>query len=273
MCLYNNSAFLVRLEICSPHCPELSAVAGEIKNMGRNHTEVICPVPQGACKGSWCQLGGLWKSASSHPALAVGTKGHGGDKGTPQLDGCAVGRRSSLCQGPWFRQTDIQPERALCAHGCGDEQKFMGLFSLIKSRGHLRRNRLSEKGTSNGKRVVRKFMDFSTCKAEVCSLFMFVLLLTLSWDISKSLKSSHGSAITDALITQQHLSWQVTGQSAESRAQLLIWLTATWHLPPGTRSNLAPRSGNSACPGNFKHGMVLVQRGYLRTREKKTSRS
>jgi len=55
----------------------------------------------------------------------------------------------------------------------------MGLFILIKSRGHLRRNRLSEKGTSKGKCVVRKFMDFSICKAEVCSLFLFVLLLML----------------------------------------------------------------------------------------------
>lgn len=87
--------------------------------------------------------------------------------------------RQPLCQGHRFGQTDSQPERAFCAYGCGDEWKFMGLFILIKSRGHLRRNRLSEKGTSKGKCAVRKFMVFSICKAEVCSLFMVVLLLTL----------------------------------------------------------------------------------------------
>lgn len=133
-------------------------------------------------RGSRCQLAalplqlqGLWKSASSHPAPAAGTKGHC----------CWYGCVRSLLSSPSAKATGSgrlkfsQRGPFVLTYGCGDEWKFMGLFILIKSRGHLRRNRLSEEGTSKGKCVVRKFMDFSICKAEVCSLFMLVLLLTL----------------------------------------------------------------------------------------------
>lgn len=130
----------------------------------------------------------------------------------------------------------------------------MGLSVLIKSRGHLRRNRRSEKGTCKGKRVVRKFMDFSICKAEVCSLCLY-FCLSFSRDISKTLKSSHRSGIIYALITQQHLSSWVTGQPLESRDQLLGWLTATWLHPTWHSKQTNPIcSVNSARPGEFYLG-------------------
>ena len=134
----------------------------------------------------------------------------------------------------------------------------MGFFILIKSRGHLRRNRLSEKGTSKGKCVVRKFMDFSICKAVVYLCLYFCL--RFSWDVSKTLESSHGSGIIYALITQQHLSSWVMGQPLESRGHLLSWLAATWLHPTwhSEQTNFI-YSVNSACPGKFKHGVVLVK--------------
>lgn len=84
MHLYNNSIFLDRLATGSPTVPpaKLGAMAGKIKNVGKNHTEVICPFPRGAPRGSQClpaaaplQLRSLWKSASPHAAGASGTKG------------------------------------------------------------------------------------------------------------------------------------------------------------------------------------------------------
>lgn len=220
MCLFNNSAFLVRLEVCSPPVPWAQGSGGEIKNTGKNHTQVICPVPRGAPSVSWLCLpaaGGLWKSGSSRPTPATGTKGHH----------CRASEAAPLPR-PLLSQTGP----FVLAYGCGDEWKSMGLFILIKSRGHLRRNRLSEKGTSKGKCVVRKFMDFSICKAEVCSLFMFVLLLKLFMGHFKNpQKSSHGSGIRCVLITQLNLSSWLMGQSLEPRGQLLSWLTATWLHP------------------------------------------
>lgn len=137
--------------------------------------------------------------------------------------------RQPLCQG---HCSGSQRGPFVLAYGCGDEWKSRGLFILIKSRGHLRRNRLSEKGTSKGKCVVRKFMDFNICKAEVCSLFMFVLLLKLFMGCFKNFpKSSHGSGIICVLITQLNLSSWLMGQSLEPRGQLLNWLTATWLHP------------------------------------------
>lgn len=113
----------------------------------------------------------------------------------------------------------------------------MGLFILIKSRGHLRRNRLSEKGTSKGKCVVRKFMDFSICKAEVCSLFMFVLLLKLFMGHFKNpQKSSHGSGIICVLITQLNLSSWLMGQALEPRASSSAGLQQPGSIPHGTKS-------------------------------------
>lgn len=165
------------------------------------------------------QLEGLWKSGSSCPAPATGTKGHH-----------CWASEAALCQGHCSGRGKLsQRGPFVLAYGCGDEWKSMRLFILIKSRGHLRRNRLSEKGTSKGKCVVRKFMDFSICKAEVCSLFMFVLLLKLSMACFK--KSSHRSGIICVLITQLNLSSWLMGQSLEPRGQLLSWLTATWLHP------------------------------------------
>lgn len=130
----------------------------------------------------------------------------------------------------------------------------MGLSILIKSRGHLRRNRLSEKGTCKGKRVVRKFMDFSICKAEVRSLCLY-FCFSFSRDISKPLKSSHRSGIIHALLTQQHLSSWVLGQPLELRDQLLGWLTAPWLHPTWHSKQTNPiYSVNPACPGEFQLG-------------------
>lgn len=75
-------------------------------------------------------------------------------------------------------------------------------------------------------------MDFNICKAEVCSLFMFVLLLKLFMGRFKNpQKSSHGSGIICVLITQLNLSSWLMRQSLEPRVQLLSWLTATWLHP------------------------------------------
>lgn len=100
-------------------------------------------------------------------------------------------------------------------------------------------------------------MDFNICKAEVCSLFMFVLLLKLFMGCFKNPpKGSHGSGIICVLITQLNLCSWLLGQSLEPRGQ----------APQLAYSNLAPShtalranklfiySVNSACPGEFKHG-------------------
>lgn len=228
--LFNNSVFLVRLEVCSPPLPRAEGSGREIKNTGKNHTQVRCPVPRGARKGSRCQLAvppcrwGVYGNRD-HP-VPLWPQGQRGTTAEPP--------RQPLCQGHCSGGGKLsQRGPFVLAYGCGDEWKSMGLFILIKSRGHLRRNRLSEKGTSKGKCVVRKFMDFSICKAEVCSLFMFVLLLKLFMGHFKNpQKSSHRSGIICALITQLNLSSWLMGQPLEPRGQLLSWLTATWLHPP-----------------------------------------
>lgn len=223
----------------------------------------------GAHGVSWLCLpaaGGLWKSGSSRPAPATGTKGHH-----------CWASEAALCQGHCSGRGKLsQREPFVLAHGCGDEWKSMRLFILIKSRGHLRRNRLSEKGTSKGKCVVRKFMDFSICKAEVCSLFMFVLLLKLFMGCFKNpQKSSHGSGIICVLITQLNLSSWLIGQSLEPRGQLLSWLTATWLHPTQhwEQTNSLFIQWTQTVQVNSSMGIVFVKWGYLGTWEKKTSRS
>lgn len=75
-------------------------------------------------------------------------------------------------------------------------------------------------------------MDFSICKAEVCSLFMFVLLLKLFMGHFKNpQKSSHGSGIICVLITQLNLSSWLMGQASSSAG-----LQQPGSIPHGTKS-------------------------------------
>lgn len=182
--------------------------------------------------------------------------------------------RQLLCQGHWFRQTEILPEKAFCAYGCGDEWKFMGLFILIKSRGHLRRNRLSEKGTSKGKCVVRKFMDFGICKAEVCSLFTFVLLLMLFMGHFKNPQEL--SQIWNNICTNYSTAFELMGYGTASGVKgppprLAYSNPAPSHT--ALRANKLFIQWTQLVQVNSNVRTGLVKWGYLRAREKKTSRS
>lgn len=152
-------------------------MAGKIKNVSKNHTAVICSIPQGARKGSWCRLAVLPLQLGGMEITIIPSCSSCRDKGAP-----LPGWEPLSSPLPWpLVQADkfSQREPFVLTYSCGEEQKLIRLSVLIKSRGHLRRNKLSKRGTSKGKCVVRKFTDFSICKAEACSLFMFVLRLTL----------------------------------------------------------------------------------------------
>lgn len=225
MRLFNNSAFLVRLELCSPRCPEPRAAAGRLKTRAKITHKSYVPSLEGLTVSAGCASCSWGVYGNQDQPVLLRPRGQRGTAAEPP--------RQPLCQGHCSGRGKLRQRGPfVLAYGCGDEWKSMGLFILIKSRGHLRRNRLSEKGTSKGKCVVKKFMDFNICKAEVCSLFMFVLLLKLFMGRFKNpQKSSHGSGIICVLITQLNLSSWLMGQSLEPRVQLLSWLTATWLHP------------------------------------------
>lgn len=144
-------------------------------------------------------------------------------------------------------------------YGRGDEWKFMGLFILIKSRSRLRRNRFSEKGTSKGKCVVRMFMGSSICKAEVCSSFMFVLLLTLFRGHFKNPQEL--PQIWNNICPNYSTALELMGYGRDSRVKgPAPWLPysspALSHTALGAQNKQAWSiySVSSACLGELKHG-------------------
>lgn len=229
--------------------------------MGKNHTEVICSFPWGAPRGSQClpaaaplQLGGLWKSASPHAAGASGTKG-------AAAAGALLGQLHGHLSAAPLVWADKLSWRGLFVliYGWGDEWKFMGLFILIKSRSRLRRNRFSEKGTSKGKCVVRMFMGSSICKAEVCSSFMFVLLLTLF--IGHFKNPQELPQIWNNICPNYSTALELMGYGRDSRVKgPAPWLAysslALSHTALGTQNKQtwSIYSVNPACLGELKHG-------------------
>lgn len=115
-CLFNNSVFLVRLEVCSPPLPRAEGSGREIKNTGKNHTQVRRPVPRGARKGSGCQLAvppcrwGVYGNRD-HP-VPLWPQGQRGTTAEPPrqplCQGHCSGRGSSGREGPLCLLTAVE---------------------------------------------------------------------------------------------------------------------------------------------------------------------
>lgn len=135
MHLCNNSIFLVRLQICSTTRPKLNW--GQWQGRLKTRAKITQKSYALSLKG----LAGLAVSAGcASPAaerlmeisIILSRSGHR-DKGAPLL--VQLRReppRQPLCQGHWFRQTEIQPERALCA--------YLGLWRWVKNYGTFNPN-------------------------------------------------------------------------------------------------------------------------------------